>query len=82
MVQVAAVGITSIAVTEFRRFQHVSCWAASLCCPGHSIARSSYPMPTYRSGRHELGRNFLTDRKKVDTIVDLVSRTAGHNLTP
>ncbi|NKU38722.1 23S ribosomal RNA methyltransferase Erm, partial [Rhodococcus hoagii] len=34
-------------------------------------------MPTYRSGRHELGQNFLTDRKAVDTIVDLVSRTDG-----
>ncbi|MFR9750539.1 23S rRNA (adenine(2058)-N(6))-methyltransferase Erm(46) [Nocardia sp. 004] len=34
-------------------------------------------MPTYRAGRHELGQNFLTDRKTVDTIVDLVSRTDG-----
>lgn len=51
---------------------------ASLCCTGHpTIARGSYPMPTYRSGRHELGQNFLTDRKAVDTIVDLVSRTDG-----
>ncbi|MFA5707797.1 23S rRNA (adenine(2058)-N(6))-methyltransferase Erm(46) [Mycolicibacterium sp.] len=34
-------------------------------------------MPTYRSGRHELGQNFLTDRNAVDMIVDLVSRTDG-----
>ncbi|QBJ96210.1 23S ribosomal RNA methyltransferase Erm [Rhodococcus sp. ABRD24] len=34
-------------------------------------------MPTYRAGRHEFGQNFLTDRKTVDTIVDLVSRTDG-----
>lgn len=34
-------------------------------------------MPTYGAGRHELGQNFLTDRKAVDTIVDLVSRTDG-----
>ncbi|WP_372477187.1 rRNA adenine N-6-methyltransferase family protein [Gordonia liuliyuniae] len=34
-------------------------------------------MPTYRAGRHELGQNFLTDRTTIDTIVDLVSRTAG-----
>lgn len=34
-------------------------------------------MTTYRAGRHELGQNFLTDRKTVDSIVDLVSRTHG-----
>ncbi|WP_040790301.1 23S ribosomal RNA methyltransferase Erm [Nocardia paucivorans] len=34
-------------------------------------------MPAYRDGRHEFGQNFLTDRRTVDTIVDLVSRTAG-----
>lgn len=34
-------------------------------------------MPTYRAGRHELGQNFLTDRRTVDTIVDLVARTDG-----
>ncbi|WP_028478152.1 23S ribosomal RNA methyltransferase Erm [Nocardia sp. CNY236] len=34
-------------------------------------------MPTYRAGRHELGQNFLTDRKTIDTIVGLVSRTDG-----
>ncbi|MBO0679961.1 23S ribosomal RNA methyltransferase Erm [Mycolicibacterium sp. S2-37] len=34
-------------------------------------------MPTFRAGRHELGQNFLTDRKTIDTIVDLVSRTRG-----
>lgn len=34
-------------------------------------------MPAYRDGRHEFGQNFLADRRTVDTIVDLVSRTAG-----
>lgn len=34
-------------------------------------------MSTYRAGRHELGQNFLTDRKTVNAIVDLVSRTEG-----
>ncbi|WP_046318622.1 23S rRNA (adenine(2058)-N(6))-methyltransferase Erm(46) [Mycobacterium sp. UM_Kg1] len=34
-------------------------------------------MPTFRAGRHELGQNFLTDRKAIATIVDLVSRTDG-----
>lgn len=34
-------------------------------------------MPTYRAGRHELGQNFLTDRKTIDTIVGLVSATRG-----
>lgn len=34
-------------------------------------------MPAYRAGRHEFGQNFLTDRRIIDTVVDLVSRTAG-----
>ncbi|MEV0947967.1 23S ribosomal RNA methyltransferase Erm [Rhodococcus sp. NPDC049939] len=34
-------------------------------------------MPTYHAGRHEFGQNFLTDRKTVDTIVGLVSKTDG-----
>ncbi|WP_193047083.1 23S rRNA (adenine(2058)-N(6))-methyltransferase Erm(46) [Mycolicibacterium baixiangningiae] len=34
-------------------------------------------MPTYRPGRHELGQNFLTDPEAVDTIVSLISQTAG-----
>lgn len=34
-------------------------------------------MSTYHSGRHEHGQNFLTDRKTVDTIVGIVSRTDG-----
>lgn len=34
-------------------------------------------MPTYRSGRHEFGQNFLTDRATIDTIVRLVSHTDG-----
>lgn len=32
-------------------------------------------MSTYRSGRHEFGQNFLTDRTVIDGVVDLVSRT-------
>lgn len=34
-------------------------------------------MSTYRAGRHELGQNFLTDRKTIDTIVGLVAQTDG-----
>lgn len=34
-------------------------------------------MSTHHAGRHELGQNFLTDRKTVDAVVDLVSRTHG-----
>ena len=34
-------------------------------------------MPTYRSGRHEHGQNFLTDRSTIDSIVGVVSRTDG-----
>ncbi|HLR93916.1 MAG TPA: 23S ribosomal RNA methyltransferase Erm [Jiangellaceae bacterium] len=34
-------------------------------------------MPAYGFGRHEFGQNFLTDPATVDTIVALVSRTAG-----
>ena len=34
-------------------------------------------MPTYHSGRHELGQNFLTDRRTITAIVDLVARTEG-----
>jgi 23S rRNA (adenine-N6)-dimethyltransferase len=34
-------------------------------------------MPTYRAGRHELGQNFLTNRTKINTIVDRVAATDG-----
>ena len=34
-------------------------------------------MPTYHSGRHELGQNFLTDRRTITAILDLVARTEG-----
>jgi len=34
-------------------------------------------VPTYRAGRHEFGQNFLTDRRVIATMVDLVRRTCG-----
>ena len=34
-------------------------------------------MPTYRGGRHELGQNFLTDSKTIQTVVGLVAMTDG-----
>lgn len=34
-------------------------------------------MPTYGAGRHELGQNFLTDRRTIAHVIDLVSRTEG-----
>lgn len=34
-------------------------------------------MPTHRHGRHEHGQNFLSDRKTIERITDLVRGTAG-----
>lgn len=34
-------------------------------------------MHTYAHGRHEHGQNFLTDRRTIRTVVDLVARTHG-----
>lgn len=34
-------------------------------------------MPAFHAGRHELGQNFLSDRRVIRKIVDLVERTDG-----
>ena len=34
-------------------------------------------MRTHGAGRHEFGQNFLSDRRTITHVVDLVSRTEG-----
>ena len=42
-----------------------------------SSSRSGYASPTAVGGRHELGQNFLVDRRVVDHIVGVVAATSG-----
>src|SRR5699024_5446388 len=48
------------------------------CCLGAITSCGvRFPVPTYRAGRHEFGQNFLTDRRIIATMVDLVRHTGG-----